>query len=170
MGQDDGGDPGGLIGLHVLLGKYSEDVEADLLWRGIDLRGLWTGELSWRRLKILIDHLPPESATKTAIREELGDDFLSAMVIDADVPAPHGPWSRLETLVATVADSVNDLAFITVSLAMGEKAKRPDPPARTPRPGVKRPVSNKPSAAALAFIAAEREQRRAHLSLVQDGA
>jgi hypothetical protein len=170
VGHRCGREPGGLIGLYGLVSEHCEAVEADLAFRGIDLRGLWTGELSWRRLKVLIDHLPPESATKTAIRDAMGEDLLIALPVDDDAAINHGPWSRLETLVALVADTVNDLSYLTLSLALDQKAKRPDPPARVPRPGVqRRPSGNRPSPAALAFLAREREERRHHLSLVQDG-
>ena len=169
MGRNRGDSPGGLIGLYGLLCNHCEAVEADLLLRGIDLRGLWTGALSWRRLKVIVDHLPPESATKTEIREALGEDALAELQEAVNGEVRHGPWSRLETLVAHVADCVNDLSYMTLSIAIGDKSKSPEPPARYPRPGVRAITTVKPSAAALAFLTREREERRHHLSLVQDG-
>jgi hypothetical protein len=169
VGQDVGREPGGLISLYGLVSEHCEAVEADLVFRGVDLRGLWTGALSWRRLKVLIDHLPPESATKTAIRELHGEEFFAG-ISDPSAPKLHGQWSRAEHLLATINDSVNDLSYLTLCLNIAKDKQRPERPARIPRPGVARPISNKPSDAALAFLAREREERRAHLTLVQDGA
>jgi hypothetical protein len=48
---------------------------------GIDLGDLFRAgtRLTWRRLGVLIEHLPPESATKTALRDELDDGTLSRL-------------------------------------------------------------------------------------------
>jgi hypothetical protein len=169
VGSGVGSEPGGLIGLYGLVNEHCEAVEADLAFRGVDLRGLWTGALSWRRLKVLIDHLPPESATKTEIRESHGEEFF-AEIAESSGPAPHGQWSRAEHLLATITDSVNDLSYLTLCMSIAKDKQRPERPARIPRPGVSQPVSSKPSAAALAYLAREREERRAHLTLVSDGA
>jgi hypothetical protein len=52
-----------------LLDEHGEEVEFDLQrYHQVELSDLWTGDLSWRRLGVLVKHLPAESATKTALR------------------------------------------------------------------------------------------------------
>ena len=82
-------------------------------------------------LQAFIDDLPPESATKTAVRNGYSDAELADM---AKGHREHGPWSHLELLVAHVADEVAQLTHIT-STAHGGKGERPKP---YPRPGVSR--------------------------------
>jgi hypothetical protein len=79
---------------------------------------------------VLIDGLPPESLTKTAIRDSLTDEQLDAA--ESAEPEGHGPWSRLEHLTARVADLLAQVQH-TLVLANGGKGKPPTP---IPRPGV----------------------------------
>lgn len=46
---------------------YHEEIEYDLLVRNVDVLGFWKGQLSPRRLRILLDHLPRTSALKRAL-------------------------------------------------------------------------------------------------------
>lgn len=82
---------------------------------------------------MLIDHLPPESATITAIRAGLSEDELEASGEGAD-PA-KGRWSSLEMLMASVIDELRALQYLYVSahVAQGQAGKPPEPVAR---PGV----------------------------------
>lgn len=62
-------------------------LEADLLrFYGVDLRGLVTGELSWRRLKSLVAGLPRQAAVVRAALDDGADwgvtDHLMASVVD----------------------------------------------------------------------------------------
>jgi hypothetical protein len=100
---------------------------------GLDLGDLFRpgGRLSWRRLGVVVGHLPPESATKTALRDELADGDLAALV-----GAPrhgHGPWSHVELLLAGVWDSVERLIYVQYQRAGAKNVKAPEP---LPRPGV----------------------------------
>jgi hypothetical protein len=102
----------------------------------IDVRDLWReggGEsrLSWRLLGNLVRHLPPESATKTALRNRMSDAEIAQAAKSAD--PSQGQWSQLEMLMASVSDKLSWLLHITL-VAKGGKPKKPEP---TPRPGVK---------------------------------
>jgi len=47
-------------------------IEADLQrFYGVRLTDLWTGQLSLRRLRVLLDHLPLDSATAYAVKQPL---------------------------------------------------------------------------------------------------
>ena len=48
--------------------KYAGQIESDLLCRGIDIKDWHQGGMSSRRLLVLLEHLPDESAFKTAVR------------------------------------------------------------------------------------------------------
>ena len=87
--------------------------------------------MTWRRLQVLVDHLPPESATKTAVRDSLTDDEL-AQAHTAD--AGHGSWSHGELLGAAQVDVLRLILHVLV-LANGGKSTAPQP---WPRPGVGR--------------------------------
>lgn len=101
-----------------------------------DLLDLWRpgggdAKLTWGKLRVLIQHLPPESATKTALRNELSDAEIKKYAQQAD--PSRGQWSHLEMLVASLLDAVRHLQ-VTLIRVNGGKAKLPDP---TPRPGVR---------------------------------
>ena len=67
-------------------------------FHGVDLLDVHRGIMSWRRLRVLIQHLPPESATWTALRNELSPAELAAQ---AEKGRPElGRWSQLEQLIA----------------------------------------------------------------------
>lgn len=92
---------------------------------------MWRGGLSWRRLGVLVKHLPPESATKTALRNAAPDDRLTEAVIG---DAPYGPWSQTDMLLADLIDVARWLQW--AKSKDGEDNKnRPEP---YPRPGVQR--------------------------------
>jgi hypothetical protein len=82
---------------------------------------------------VLIRHLPPESATKTALRNAMDDIETKQMAETAD--PSKGQWSQTEMLLALLIDTVRQLNHTTIRLQHGKKAgKGPDP---IPRPGVK---------------------------------
>lgn len=102
------------------------------------MRDLWRpggGEsrLTWRLLGNLIRHLPPESATKTALRNKMSDAELAQATKTGD--PSRGQWSQAEMLLASLTDSVRWLIHITL-VANGGKNKT-KPPEPIPRPGVK---------------------------------
>jgi hypothetical protein len=96
------------------------------LWRG-------GGKLTYRRLQVYIDQLPPESCTKTDVRDSLGAQQLAAM---ASVPDDdkYGSWSHLELLIAGLSDRL-DWVIWAVLASQGGKPKEPTP---MRRPGVGR--------------------------------
>jgi len=98
------------------------------------------GAMSWRRLRVLIQHLPPESATWTALRNAMSDEELAEQ---ADKGEPEkGRWSQTEQLIAIVADRIAELGYIYGSAHAESKAKRPKVPEPIRRPGAK-PVKAK---------------------------
>ncbi|MFI8206901.1 hypothetical protein [Streptomyces sp. NPDC085937] len=101
-----------------------------------------------RRLRVLIQRLPPESATWTALRNAADPADLAEQ---AEKGEPEkGRWSQLEQLVAIVADRVAHLEWALWSVNIEKKSQRPDPPEPLRRPGVgprkKKPKLNTNSA------------------------
>lgn len=90
-----------------------------------------------------------ESALNTKLRPE--DDALTD-VIDPD--SPHGPWSKLELLVAAVRDEIAALRHVQIARA-GVKS---DPPEPIRRPGVTGHRRAKATPAAVAYLADIRER------------
>jgi hypothetical protein len=82
---------------------------------------------------VLIDHLPPESATITAVRASLSDEELEERGAGSD-PA-KGRWSAAEMLLAAVIDELRSIQYLYVSahVKQGQAGKPPEPVAR---PGV----------------------------------
>jgi hypothetical protein len=126
----------GILSLAGLLRQHGEAVEADLAWRGVDLRDLWRpgGRLTWRRLGVLVRHLPPESATLTALRVATPADVLAEQARDAD-PA-RGQWSQDQMLAAAQLDVLRLILHVQL---VANGAKTGKPPTPTPRPGIAGP-------------------------------
>jgi hypothetical protein len=99
----------------------------------MDLVDLYRGRLSYRKLGVLIDHLPPESATITAIRSAMTDEELTEWSAGGD-PA-KGRWSSLEMLIAALLDEVRRFEHMYVS-AHVKKGQSGPAPAPVPRPGI----------------------------------
>lgn len=80
-----------------------------------------------------MDHLPPESATVTAIRASLPEGELEEHTRQAD-PA-KGQWSSADMLLASVVDELRSLQYLYVAshVKQGQAGK---PPLPVPRPGV----------------------------------
>lgn len=90
--------------------------------------------MSWRRLRILIQHLPSESHTMTALRNQLTDEELAEQ---ADRGEPEkGRWSQLEQLTASLVDATRRVEYVLIC-ANSEKSKWPKPPEPIARPGAK---------------------------------
>ncbi len=64
------------------LRTYGEAIEADLLFRGVDLLDFYRGRITARRLAALIKALPPDSYTGSLARGEADNSSSST-------PAPH---------------------------------------------------------------------------------
>lgn len=108
--------------------------------------------MSWRRLGVLIAHLPAQSHTKTAVREALTPEQRA----QAPVGEGHGPWSHTDLLLAAIADGVHVLAWQQTQIHGGKKTTPPEP---IRRPGVE-PTSNRPSQAGITYLNDLRERRR----------
>lgn len=87
-----------------------------------------------RRLLVLINGLPQESRTLTAIRDSLTPEARARLAAEA-VDAGHGRWSRLEMLLAAQVDATRQQTWV---LAEWEKGKRPPAPEPVDRPGVEK--------------------------------
>jgi hypothetical protein len=91
--------------------------------------------MSWRRLRVLIQHLPPESATWTALRNALSDEELAEQ---GDKGEPEkGRWSQQEQLIAALIDATRRVEYVLTCANTEKKSQRPDPPKPVPRPGAK---------------------------------
>jgi hypothetical protein len=157
LGKAERPDDGKILHLAAFLDSYAEAVEADLARIGIDLRDLYRGGLSYRRLGVLIAHLPPESATKTAIREDADEADIDSPPPD---PSRHGPWSTTDLLLALIADGINVLAWQNTQV---HGKKRTEPPAPIRRPGVKTRTQGQISEAGVIYLNRLREERRRQL-------
>jgi hypothetical protein len=94
---------------------------------------------------VLIDGLPPESLTKTAIRDSMSSaDLERARKAD---PGGHGQWSHLEMLTASVIDSLGYVRAAVIAAGGG----KPDEVKPIPRPGVTKPRTRMTSAQAAWF-------------------
>lgn len=101
-------------------------MEADLhRYYQIDLLDLWRGTLSPRKIRVLVKHLPPESATVRALNPRTPEE-------------EH--WTTDRQLLAGICDRVDQLTYTTSILGVDQKhrnkIKEPRP---IPRPGVKPP-------------------------------
>ncbi|MCX4816778.1 hypothetical protein OG601_47520 [Streptomyces sp. NBC_01239] len=93
--------------------------------------------MTWRRLRVLIQHLPPESATWTALRNSLSDEELAEQ---ADKGEPEkGRWSQQEQLTAALLDATRRVEYVLICANTESKAKLPKTPEPVPRPGAKPP-------------------------------
>lgn len=100
----------------------------------MDLLDVHRGEMSWRRLRVLIEHLPPESATWTSMRNQLTPEDLAEQ---AERGEPEkGRWSQQEQLLAAAVDALRRVEW-TLWAVNTDKSKRPDPPEPMRRPGAK---------------------------------
>lgn len=110
-------------------------LEADLQREyHVDLCDLWRGRLSLRRVRVLIDHLPPDSATAQAVAG--GGD------------SPLAGWSLLAALVGRLVDEVSLQRWQWESAHLGKNQRPrkqppsvlPKPPRTPPRPAEDAPV------------------------------
>lgn len=91
--------------------------------------------MSWRRLRVIIQHLPPESHTMTALRNGLTEEQLEE---HADQGEPeHGRWSQLEQLLALQIDVQRQQLYAFTCANTDSKSKRPQAPEPIARPGAK---------------------------------
>lgn len=108
--------------------------------------------MSFRRLGVLIQGLPPESLTKAALI-----DAMPAETMRPDDAAGHGPWSREMHLLAAIRDEIRISSWQYLRSVSQEASKLPVPEP-TPRPGIA-PVVD----------IAELKRQRAYLDRVRAG-
>jgi hypothetical protein len=84
--------------------------------------------MSWRRLRVVLDHLPRESAFVTAIRDGMSPEDWQRLD-KASGPVRYGPWSQMEMILADLRDNVARLVWM-------ESDRSAPPPDPYPRPGV----------------------------------
>jgi hypothetical protein len=97
----------------------------------VDLRDLWRPgrRLTWRRLGVMVRHLPPESATKTALRNGMTEAEYRQASQGGD--PSQGQWSHTDMLLASLIDAVRRTEYVMIRVN-GGKGKPPEP---FPRPG-----------------------------------
>lgn len=86
--------------------------------------------MSLRRLRVLIEHLPPESATKTAVRNSITPEQMAEAT--GDYRPDQAPWSGVEMLLASVLDAIRHNTATALAVAGGTPTEL-EP---TPRPGI----------------------------------
>jgi hypothetical protein len=97
--------------------------------------------MSWRRLRVVLDHLPSESAYLTATR-----NATDLSLLPEPDPDSHGPWAHADLLLAAIFDRLGQLVY------MQSDGKQPPPPPY-PRPGVQAKSNVTPiSPAARAYL------------------
>lgn len=79
---------------------------------------------------MLVQQLPPESATATAIRNDIPEDELA----DRRGDPVKAPWSPTDHLLALLIDEVRQLAWM---YAQRHSKSKITPPAPLERPGVR---------------------------------
>lgn len=89
--------------------------------------------MSWRRLRVIIQHLPPESHTMTALRNATPEQALEEQ---ADQGEPEkGRWSQADQLLAAVYDRLGRIEYVLICANTESKGKRPPVPEPLRRPG-----------------------------------
>lgn len=102
-------------------------------YQGVDLLDVYRGEMSWRRLRVLIEHLPPESATWTALRNSLSPRQLAEQATQGE--PEKGRWSQQEQLLASAVDAIRRVEWVLLCSNIEKKSQRPDAPDPMRRPG-----------------------------------
>jgi hypothetical protein len=130
--------------------EYPDEVEADLhRYYGVDLVDVWkpAAGLTWRKVGVLIRHLPPESALMTAVREDN-----PTPVQDRPAPVGFGAWSSEGMLLAACVDALNLLVWQTATINRKEGSKPPPRPDPVRRPGVPETTGRTISRAGFAYL------------------
>lgn len=116
--------------------------------------------MTFRRLAVLIEQLPPESRTKTAQRDTLDPLELAAHVASQPPQPGWGPHGRIHELLMRIGESIEWLRH-DVARSAGGKPKEPTP---WRRPGVLGPqdlavLEAEQAAPVIADLGAERAER-----------
>lgn len=116
--------------LHALVGlifHHGGALEADLQrFYRVDLRDLFRGGLTFRRLEVLIAHLPADAATVAIL----------APHVDTSVEPEHERlWTTTQHLLATVVDQLSWLGWMQAAANSKQAPPKPEP---MKRPGAKK--------------------------------
>jgi hypothetical protein len=104
-------------------------VEADLLrFYGVDLLDHYRGRLTARRLRVLIQHLPVESALVRALHGE------------------EAQWGLTEHLLASAVDQLAAGTWMFATVHTPEDGSPPRRPEPVPRPGLSTAEETTPAA------------------------
>ncbi|QEU76878.1 hypothetical protein CP967_31130 [Streptomyces nitrosporeus] len=86
--------------------------------------------MSLRTLRIWIENLPQESATKTQMRNDVPDDAMAQA--SSEYRPDKAAWSRIETFMAQLVDELRLSRSVAIAAAGGKPPEfRP-----VPRPGI----------------------------------
>lgn len=113
----------------------------------MDLRDLWRGRMSYRRLWVLLNRLPQESWTQTELRDSQPDSALISPETGRD---SFGPWALINYQAAALLDAVQRVAYVCA--VAGALDPKPEAPKPTPRPGAKRSKVRAINPAAAAYL------------------
>ncbi|MFE9886880.1 hypothetical protein [Streptomyces scopuliridis] len=83
---------------------------------------------------MLIQHLPPESATMTALRNAMSSEEYETQARSGK--PEEGRWSMTEQLLAGITDSLHQLEYILVVTHSDGKGRKPRRPEPMRRPGI----------------------------------
>jgi hypothetical protein len=89
--------------------------------------------MSWRRLRVLIQNLPAESATWTALRNALTPEEIAEQAGKGE--PEKGRWSQTDQLLASMVDALRRVEWVLWVVNIEKKSQRPDPPEPMRRPG-----------------------------------
>ncbi|MCX5202494.1 hypothetical protein OG897_13680 [Streptomyces sp. NBC_00237] len=93
--------------------------------------------MTWRQVRVLIQHLPPESSTMTALRNALEPAEYEEQARNGK--PEEGRWSMAEQLLAGISDSLQQLEYILILANSSGKGRKPKRPIPMRRPGVSAP-------------------------------
>lgn len=123
----------------ALVGDFAHYFPGTFLEDFCDQPGGGDSRLTYRRAAELIEWLPGESATKTAMREAMTDAQREALRERVQSATGHGRWSAQMFLLAEIADQIQWMrhAFYASNSKDGRTSFKPTP---IPRPGVEPPA------------------------------
>lgn len=103
----------------------------------MDLGGFYTGELSLRRLRVLVRHLPGDSrlAKLDRARRRAAGIVDEQSIEDADPSV----WSQTEWLLVHLHDELTILNHAYATVHRDPKKPKLPPPKLMPRPGAEKP-------------------------------
>lgn len=112
--------------------------------------------MTYRRVQVLVDYaLPSESATKTAVRDDLTPEQTAELAEDT-VTRRHGPWSKSDMLLAAIIDRLGWVVYAAYH-SQGGKPNKPQP---YPRPGIGDSAARAVNPIAVARLEERRRQHR----------